>query len=110
MPPSLDNIIDKVVKVHIQYLDVDKATILNENRFSGRVKAVDKENGISITPDEDKLATAIIPPVLEAWSINDNGDYHVDWLVFRMQTERSDGQHEWWDWQPRCTARKPPQG
>lgn len=99
MPPTLDNIIDKVVKVHIQYIDADKVTILNESRFSGRVKAVDHENGISITPDEDETATAIIPPAIEAWSVTETGEYHVDWRVYRMQSERADGQHEWWDWQ-----------
>ena len=102
MTITLNDILNKTAHVHIEYIDVDKKTVLNTKKFSGKVTQVDIETGISIIPEEDKTAVAVIPPAVEAWSINENGDYNVSWLVFRTQTNRTDGQHEWWDWQPKC--------
>lgn len=103
---TLNSLINQNVSVHIEYIDMDKKTVLNKNEFTGRVLEVNPEEGISIIPDEDGTAKAVIPSAIEAWSSDDQDNYHVDWLVFRMQSKRTDGQHEWWDWQPKCISRK----
>ena len=100
MTINFNNLLNQNVNVHIQYIDVDKSTILHEKKYSGIVKNVDMTHGISIKQDSDEESMAMIPPAIEAWSYDENNVYQARWLVYRMQTEREDGQHEWWDWQP----------
>ncbi len=100
MSITLNELVGKIVHVHIQYIDTDKISVLHENKFSGVVQNVDATNGIAIQPDEDKTASTVIPPALEACSRDGDDAYKISWLVFRTQAERSDGQHEWWDWRP----------
>jgi len=97
----LDDLIGEKIYVLIQYIETDKSTVLHENKFSGCVLKVDPENGITIQPDEDKSAIAVIPPSTEACWRDENNVLNVSWLVYRVQEKRADGEHEWWDWQPK---------
>ena len=96
----LNELVNELVDVQIQYIDRDKTTLLNENKFTGRILKVDPQEGISIRPDEDGRTIAVIPPSTEACWRDEDNLIHVSWKVFRLQEEREDGQHEWWDWQP----------
>jgi hypothetical protein len=98
MSITLNELVGKTVHVHIQYIDTDNTTVLNENKFSGVVQNVDATNGIAIQPDDDKAAITVIPPALEACSRDGDDVYKINWSVFRTQAKRSDGQHEWWEW------------
>ncbi|MCP4597584.1 hypothetical protein [Neptuniibacter sp.] len=97
---ALNDLINETIHVQIKYFDTDKSTVLHENKFSGRVIKTDPNEGISIQPDEDKNAVAVIPPSIEAHWRDENNTIHIDWVVYRLQEVRADGEHEWWDWQP----------
>ena len=98
---ALNDLIDEVVYVQVQYIDTDKSTVLHENKFSGRVLKVSPEEGITIQPEEDASAVTVIPPSTEACWRDENDLIHIDWLVYRLQEVRVDGEHEWWDWRPK---------
>lgn len=98
---ALNDLINELIYVRIQYIDTDKLTVLNENKFCGRVLKVDPENGIMIRPEEDRSDVAVIPPSTEACWRDENNLIHANWKVYRLQEVRKDGEHEWWDWQPK---------
>ena len=98
---SLNDLINEVIYVEIQYIDTDKSTVLNQKNFFGRILKVDPAEGITIQPEEDGGAVAVIPPSAEACWRDEKNVLHVNWLVYRRQEVRVDGEHEWWDWQPK---------
>ena len=101
MPITANDILYKDVHVHIQYIDSDKTTVLHENIFNGRVEKIDDAEGIVIKIQGDTPSIRVIPPSLDACFRDSNDIYHLQWSVFRTQTNRADGQHEWWEWKPR---------
>ncbi|WDE10243.1 hypothetical protein [Thalassomonas haliotis] len=98
---TLNDLLNEKIYVQVQYIDTDKSTVLHENKFSGCVLKVDPEEGITIQPEENKSAVAVIPPSTEACWRDEDNVFHVNWLVYRLQEVRKDGEHEWWDWQPK---------
>ncbi|MBL4608213.1 MAG: hypothetical protein JKY01_10365 [Pseudomonadales bacterium] len=101
MSISLNDLINKTIYVHIQYFDTDRSTVLHENNFNGLVVAVDATEGITIKANDDGNAITAIPPSLDACSREGEEIYHAHWSVFRTQAQRSDGEHEWWEWEPK---------
>ncbi|WP_281557976.1 hypothetical protein [Thalassomonas sp. RHCl1] len=98
---TLNDLLNEKIYVQIQYIDTDKSTVLHENKFNGRVLKVDPQGGITIQPEEDKSTVTVIPPSTEACWRDENNMLHVNWLVYRLQEVRTEGEHEWWDWQPK---------
>jgi len=94
-------LIDEQVSVVIQYIDTDQVTILNERRYTGVVASVDELEGITVRVEDNDSPFTMLPPSTEAWTRNDNKQYQAHWLVYRKQEKRTDGEHEWWDWQPK---------
>jgi len=101
MIKQLDELIDKTASIVIQYFDTDRETILNERRYSGVVTHIDEMEGVTIKTGDTDNPFSMLPPSIEAWSRDEKKNYHAHWLVYRTQTKREDGEHEWWDWQPK---------
>lgn len=101
MSIKLSDLPGKKIHVHIQYIDIDRKTVMNENKFSGCVDKVDEMGGIVVQEDGPEKAMRVIPPSLDACVCDEEGVYAVNWMVYRTQENRSDGQHEWWEWTPR---------
>ncbi len=97
---QLSDLIGNSASVLIQYIDVDKLTLLHEKKAEGIVHQVDDQIGIVVAVNGDQQDLFKVPPLLEAWQQQVDGSYKVHWKVFRTQQERKDGVHEWWDWQP----------
>ena len=97
---TLDDLLAASVDARIQYIDVDKTTVMHEKQVQGIVHHVDAEQGISIAVEGDKTNLFKVPPAADAWFLQLDGSYKVRWAVYRTQEERQDGQHEWWEWLP----------
>ena len=96
----LTDLLAASVDARIQYFDVDRNTLMHEKQVFGNVHHVDKDQGISIAVKGDSSNLFKVPPAIEAWFMQLDGSYKVRWAVYRTQTERQDGQHEWWSWEP----------
>jgi hypothetical protein len=101
MIQNLNSLIDHPAQVLIQYFDIDRETVLHEKRYSGIVVGVDELEGVTIKTENPDSPFFMIPPAIEAWSKDVDDHYNVHWFVFRKQEKRTDGEHEWWDWQPK---------
>ncbi len=98
---QLNDLLQCSVDVCIQYFDVDKTTLMHEKTAQGIVHFVDAEQGITVAINGDQQNLFKVPPLLEACVLQLDGSYKIHWVVYRTQTEREDGQHEWWDWKPK---------
>ena len=96
----LADLLTASVDARIQYFDVDRTTLMHEKQVFGIVHFVDKDQGITIAVEGDKSNLFKVPPAPEAWMMQLDGSYKVRWAVYRTQSERQDGMHEWWDWLP----------
>ena len=97
---QFDDVLGVQVNVRIQYLDVDKTTVMHEKIIDGKVHGSDAKEGITIAVNGNAKDLMTIPPSLDAWSQQADGGFNVRWSVVRMQSKRVDGEHEWWDWKP----------
>lgn len=88
------------VRVKIQYIDLDKSTVLQERKFSGTIVKVDQEEGLVIKADDKKEGIVVLPPAVDACAFAKDEVLAINWQVFRTQELRQDGQHEWWEWKP----------
>jgi hypothetical protein len=86
------------------------------------VSAIDREQGISVQLQHSDPAVAqpvfMLPPNLDAWFKAAPGHYRhaesgmemlnpdflVTWNIHRTQSNKAEGQHEWWEWLPNTTA------
>ena len=118
---TLNDLIHKSCLIGLSYFDTD-GSLLKQTQHAGQVVAADGENGITVRLQSTLTAEQpdfILPPNLDAWykapaghyrhpasGVDiQNPDYLVTWDIHRTQAERSDGQHEWWEWVPN---RQPP--
>lgn len=118
---KLDTLLDKTCVIGLSYFDLD-GTLLKQTQCCGRVVKTDTDMGITVqlqhTSATASSADFILPPNLAAWfkapagryrnpegGVDiENPDYLVTWDIHRTQQERSEGQHEWWEWVPNTQA------
>lgn len=98
---NIEDVLAAHVDARIQYIDLDRKTLMHEKQVFGTVHNVDKDQGITIAVEGGKPGELFkVPPAVEAWSQKIDGSYQVRWAVYRTQEDRQDGQHEWWSWEP----------
>ena len=123
---SLDSILNKTVLVGLSYFD-RHGELLQQQLLSGVVVETDKEKGIAVQLHQDQQSDDrqedkhfVLPASLSCWFTAPKGNYHtsnssrkienpdylVTWDIFQQQEEVTDGDHQWWEWQPRTV---PPQ-
>jgi hypothetical protein len=120
---TLNELINKSCLIGLSYFNL-QGQLLKQSQLAGTVIAVDLEEGISIelTPLEGNQKPPIfkLPPTLSAWFTAPAGNYRdsetgltlkdpaylVTWDIRKTKDNTTEGQHEWWDWQPRT---EPPQ-
>ena len=129
MELTLEQTINKTCLIGLSYFDVAH-NLLKQSMLAGTVTAVDKEMGITVsllTTAEKNTATQkpanfIIPANLVCWFIAPKGDFHtsqagvkitnpdylVTWDIYQTKEQgsqqESEGQQQWWKWQPRTEA------
>ena len=97
---NLDDLKGQPLEVCIQYFDLDKTTLMHEKKASGVVHHVDPDVAVVLAVDGNAENLFKVPPLMEAFQFQIDGSYKVHWGVYRTQSEREDGMHEWWDWKP----------
>lgn len=120
---QLTDILDHTCLIGLSYFERD-GSLLKRSQLAGRVSKADAEEGITIKLQHSDpgapAADFILPPNLDAWfkappgryrnpasGVDiENPDYLVTWDIHRMQEQREDGRHEWWEWVPNLV---PPQ-
>lgn len=95
---ELNDLLDLQATVSIRYFDLDRTTLMHEKNFAGQVTHTDAEQGIVLTDESGERFK--VPPLLQACKLQVDGSLRIQWAVYRTQSERQDGQHEWWDWLP----------
>ena len=127
---TINDIVNKHCLIGLSYFNT-KGELLKQSQLCGKVIKVDAEEGISVellpgskapaTKNKvEKKAIFILPPTLSSWFTAPKGTYTdsetgtriidpeflVTWDINQTKEHAEEGQHEWWDWQPRTT---PPQ-
>lgn len=114
---QLEDLVSRTCVIGLSYFERDGA-LLRQTQYSGVVRLVDADIGITITlrhaDPTVPAADFILPPNLDAWfkappghyrnpesGVDmENPDYLVTWDIHRTQETTAEGQHEWWDWVP----------
>ena len=132
MSITLDIILNKTVLIGLSYFD-KHGDLLQQRLLSGVVVESDPKKGIAIKLDHAIQATKaedpaaqiapqhfVLPSSLSCWFHAPQGEYHtssstakvknpdylVTWDIYQKQEAVEDGDHQWWEWQPRT---EPPQ-
>ncbi|MCG8312664.1 MAG: hypothetical protein MI976_05560 [Pseudomonadales bacterium] len=132
MSITLEVILNKTVLIGLSYFD-KHGELLQQRLLSGLVVESDAEKGIAIKLDHAPLETAnnaqanaaaapqhfVLPSALSCWFHAPRGEYHtsssvkiknpdylVTWDIYQKQDSVEEGDHQWWEWQPRTV---PPQ-
>lgn len=123
MVQQLEDLLTKSCVIGVSYFDV-QGELLKQAQYAGTVIKVDAELGITIRlqhidPTVEQ-AEFILPPNLQAWFNAPPGHYRhapsgvdmqnpnflVTWNVHKTRDSTTEGQHEWWEWEPNLV---PPQ-
>lgn len=126
---TLQDLLNKTCLIGLTYLN-SNGDVLKMAQYAGTVKAVDEEEGITISlmpvaghdyPDGRSSQTTgpnfHLPPSLEPWFVAPKGhyknaehhidiqnpDYMVTWDIVKKKDadQVEEGQQEWWEWHPR---------
>lgn len=118
---QLQDLLGKTCVIGLSYFGLE-GELLKHTQHCGTVTTVDAEQGISVQlRHSDPTAPQpvfMLPPHLSAWfkaapghyrhaeSGMDmlNPDFLVTWNIYRTQSSRTEGQHEWWEWRPNTAA------
>ncbi|WP_416304825.1 hypothetical protein [Neptunicella sp. SCSIO 80796] len=115
---TIQDCLNKTCVIGLTYFDLQGEAI-KQLLLGGKVAAVDAEKGITVqlvSEAQDKNCDFILPVELACWFRAPRGDYHtssnrykivnpdylVTWDIYQTQQNKANGEHQWWEWVPRC--------